>query len=79
MVFSNDRAVLLARMIVREDNDQDPSDYRRELHIEPAPDDPKRILLEERLFDANGKKLDSDFEIVSERSKKRWGHLLEFE
>lgn len=78
-VFPDDRAILLARMIDREDNDQNASSYRRELHIEPAPDDPKRILLEEKLFDANGQTIDSDFEIVSERSKNRWGHLLEFD
>ena len=77
--FPDDRAVLLARMIANEHNDQNASAYRRQLHSEPAPDDPKRILLEEKLFDANGQVIDSDFEIVSERSRNRWGHLLEFD
>jgi len=78
-VFPDDRAVLLARMIANEHNDQNASAYRRELHVEPSPENPSRILLHEKLFDANGQTIDSDFEIVSGRSRNRWGHLLEFD
>ncbi len=71
-------ADLIARLIASEVNDGGAAAMRREIFIREAPDQKDRLLIEERLFDAQGRQVDSDYEIVNERSKSRWGQLLDF-
>jgi hypothetical protein len=75
-ILGDDRAEVVARIIAFEGNDWEVGLYRREIFVTPAEQDGKSRI-EEKVFDQEGKHIDSDYELVDPNSAGRWGHLLE--
>ncbi|RYD22251.1 MAG: hypothetical protein EOP88_08820 [Verrucomicrobiaceae bacterium] len=77
--LDDDRASVVARVIAFDDNDEDIGMFRREIFVTPPEAAGGKIKIEEKTFDSNGSHVDSDYELIDDRSKSRWGHLLDFE
>lgn len=77
--LGDDRAAVVARMIAFADNDEEIGLFRREIFVTPPGEPGGKLKIEEKTFDANGDHMDSDYELIDDRSKSRWGHLLDFE
>jgi len=81
-LLGDDRAAVIARIIVFANNDENVGVYRRELFINTeigsTIDGDDRFRIEERTFNEQGQHIDSDFELVDTRSQSRWGPLLDF-
>ncbi len=76
-VAGDDRAAIIARMIMFTDNDEAVGVYRREVFITDPSDGDGRMRIEERTFNGEGQLIDTDYEIVLPNSQAgRWGHLL---
>ncbi len=75
-VLGDDRAAVLARIIAVADNDEDAGNHRRELFVTVPPTAGDKYRIEERVFNEQGLHIDSDYEIVDDQSRSRWGHLL---
>jgi len=78
-MLGDDRASVIARMIAFADNDEEVGFYRREIFITEPPNAGEKWRIEERTVNDAGEHIDSDFEVVDERSQGRWGHVLDFE
>lgn len=77
VVVGDDRAAVIARMIMFTDNDEAVGLYRREVFITDPPDGDDRMRIEERTFNGEGQLIDTDYDIVLPNSQTgRWGHLL---
>ncbi|HVJ45824.1 MAG TPA: hypothetical protein VM511_05515 [Luteolibacter sp.] len=73
-VISKHDARVMARMIELKENDQNASNYRREIHVKT--DTPNGVpLIEERTFDKQGQHIDSDFETLDPDPASRWGWI----
>ena len=70
-----DLAAVLARMIAFEDNDEAIGMFRREVFIREKPNPSGKIIIEERTFNEQGQRTDSDFDLATPGG--RWSHLLE--
>jgi hypothetical protein len=77
--LGDDRAAVIARFIASDDNDEDVGMFRREIFVTPPEAAGGKLKIEEKTFDANGDHVDSDYELIGDQSKSRWGHLLDFE
>lgn len=77
--LGDDRATIIARMISFSDNDEDVGVYRRELHVKPPNVGGGKLLIEEKSFNEQGQHIDSDYEEVTDQTKNRWGHILDFD
>ncbi|QJE98273.1 hypothetical protein [Luteolibacter luteus] len=75
-LLGDDRAEVVARIIAYQDNDQEVGLYRREVFVTDG-DQEGKARIEERVFDGEGKHIDSDYEVVDANTLGRWGHVLE--
>ena len=76
--LGDDRASVIARMIAFSDNDEDIGMFRRELFVTEPTDPNGKFRIEEKTYNEQGQHIDSDYELVDDQSKSRWGHLLDF-
>ena len=77
-VIGDDRAAVISRMISFSDNDEAVGSGRREIFIAEPPAPGQKLRIEERTFNEAGEHVDTDYEMVTERSQGRWGHVLDF-
>ncbi len=76
--LGDDRASVIARVIAFSDNDEDIGMFRRELFVTEPTDPNGKFRIEEKTYNEQGQHIDSDYELVDDQSKSRWGHLLDF-
>jgi hypothetical protein len=77
-LVGDDRASVISRMIAFSDNDEAVGSGRREIFINEPPAPGQKLRIEERTFNDAGEHIDTDYELVTERSQGRWGHVLDF-
>lgn len=77
--LGDDRASVIARIIAFSDNDEDVGMFRRQLFVTPPQEAGGKFRVEEKTYNEQGQHMDSDYELIDDRSKSRWGHLLDFE
>lgn len=77
-MVGDDRASVISRMIAFSDNDEAVGSGRREIFIIEPPAPGQKMRIEERTFNDAGEPIDTDYELVTERSQGRWGHVLDF-
>lgn len=75
-LLGDDRAEVAARIIAFDGNDVEVGIYRREVFVTNG-DQEGQARIEERVFDEEGKHIDSDYEVVDANTLGRWGHVLE--
>lgn len=77
--LGDDRASVVARMIAFADNDEDIGMFRRELFVTEPTEPNGKFRIEEKTYNEQGQHIDSDYELIDDQSKSRWGHLLDFD
>jgi hypothetical protein len=78
VMVGDDRASVISRLIAFSDNDEAVGSGRREIFIIEPPAPGQKLRIEERTFNEAGEHIDTDYELVTERSQGRWGHVLDF-
>lgn len=77
-MVDDDRASVITRMIAFSDNDEAVGSGRREIIIIEPTAPGQKLRIEEHTFNDAGEHVDTDYELVTERSQGRWGHVLDF-